>query len=96
MEFIKIEDLLRLAEEELKKINLHVTPIINIKEIDKKGIEARKEENSKGVFGDEQNEKVFFTQGLEGFLKLANRSIRLMMKSIQNRSNEKDKKECVL
>lgn len=92
MEFIKIEDLLRLAEEELKKINLHVTPIINIEEIDKKGIEARKEENSKGVFGDEQNEKVFFTQGLEGFLKLANRSIRLMMKSIQNRSNEKGQK----
>ena len=92
MEFIKIEDLLRLAEEELKKINLHVTPIINIKEIDKKGIEARNEENSKGVFGDEQNEKVFFTQGLEGFLKLANRSIRLMMKSIQNRSNEKGQK----
>lgn len=92
MEFIKIEDLLRLDEEELKKINLHVTPIINIEEIDRKGIEARKEENSKGVFGDEQNEKVFFTQGLEGFLKLANRSIRLMMKSIQNRSNEKGQK----
>ncbi|MBQ9659330.1 MAG: hypothetical protein IJV31_11335 [Clostridia bacterium] len=97
MNFIKIEDILKLSKEELEKINLHVTAIDNIKSkdgkigIDEGGLKPEIGSNSNGTFGDEIGKKVFFSQGLEGFLQMVNKSFRIVMFCIENRSNEKGK-----
>ena len=98
MNFIKIEDILKLSKEELEKINLHVTAIDNIESkdgkigIDEGGLKPEIGSNSNGTFGDETGKKVFFSQGLEGFLQMVNKSFRIVMFCIENRSNENGQK----
>lgn len=98
MNFIKIEDILRLSEEELKKINFHSTLITNIESnddrlgIDEVGLQSKIGDNSRGEFGNEQNAKVFFSQGLDYALQEINKGLRLVMYSIENCSNEKGQK----
>lgn len=97
MGLIKIEEIMRMSKEELESINLHITPIANITGkdgkdgIDVKGIKAEKKENSIR----EVNDKVFFTQGLNGVLQMVNHSFKKLYERktgdyVHNSENNKE------
>lgn len=92
---MSITELMDMNEEQLANINFHATPIEATQGeegIDRKGLNAKKGVNSNGVFGHEKTKKVFFSQGLNETLKMINKSIRLIMFSIEHRMDENGQK----